>query len=480
MEKQRSEIFDKELWYRVTIHRWAVVSIGLLACLIISSFIGFQYRHIFIDHLNKDRAAKVIERVRSKIANAELLGIPDRDITHCRTQFKEAQRLYSLKEYSRSLYIGDSCLKGILNLINEHIDQYESVSYAKITFLKGKVEILKPGSKRWLTAKLGDKIPPKTKVQTYPDSKTEIVFRKDQITLKENSLIELQELPGNRKRPSRMGIMVEQHAHFEAKYRAEKEGDIFSVVQDHAKIIARNDVDLEYKGDEKGIDITNYKSENPLDISQGNQTIKLEENEAVGFKHGGQIPKPEQLIFPPDLIRPENVSLINYDPIKPKSLFLRWSKAKDAKSYLLEVAQDTHFRKINQQEVVKSMRFTFKEVALGTFFWRVASLSEMGRRSSFTDFWSFRVVNRDLTTNEPVAKKPPKLIIEEKRTQGYLIIIKGRTDPGVTLLINDDKKKVEPDGSFTAICSWTKIITIDVFDQQGNMTTEKISVEPLR
>ena len=202
----------------------------------------------------------------------------------------------------------------------------------------------------------------------------------------------------------------------------------------------------------------------------------MSENEAVGFLHGDRIPHPEQLLFPPELLTPENVSLVPYHIDQSLKINLRWSKSANAKRYLVEVANDTHFNKLYNQAKVNSLGYLLDDLNEGTYFWRVASLSESDRRSSFTEFWSFRVLAQDHTNADLPDAKPPKLIIEEVRQQGYLVIIKGKTNPGATLLINDEKKDVQSDGSFTAFCSWKEVMTLEVFDSRGNQTTEKVPV----
>ena len=75
---------------------------------------------------------------------------------------------------------------------------------------------------------------------------------------------------------------------------------------------------------------------------------------------------------------------------------------------------------------------------------------------------------------------PPKLQIDDIRQQGYIVILKGKTEPNVTLMINDEKKAVEPDGRFTAFCNWEEIMNIDVFDSYGNITTKKMTIQQPR
>jgi hypothetical protein len=481
MEKQRTEFFDKELWYRISIHPRTLAILLILLTLGVCGSLAYNYRDVIYEFVNRDRAQNAIERARAKLENAETLEIPEVKLEQYKKQLTDAERLFNEKEYSSALYNANECSRGLLILIKKVVDPQFALDQAIITYVEGKVEILIPGSNKWLLAKVEMQIPTGTKVRTYPDTKAEIIFKKNKISLREKSFFTLQELRDERgKKPSRMGIKVDESAHLEAQVRAEKEGDIFSIVQEEAEVFVRNDADLEYKGDTTGIDISNYKSDEPIKIKQKDQQIDIKENEAVGFIHGETIPDPEQLLFPPELLAPENVSLVPYSSDRPPGIRLRWTKATNARSYLVEVANDTHFQKLFDQQKVNSLGFFLKELTEGTYFWRVASLSESKRRSSFTEFWSFRVLAQDPTNMQYPETRAPNLVIEEVRQQGYLVIIKGKTDPGATLLVNDEKKDVEPDGSFNAFCSWAETLTVEVFDVYGLHVSEKITAPSLQ
>lgn len=472
MEKQRAEFFDKELWFKVKIHRWTFAVIVLLSCLIAGSVISFQYRDLIMDYIYKDRAGKAINSSNSKILNAQNLGISETILEQHQKKLEDAQRLYGASEYSRAFYVADSCLNDLLKLINEHLNPGKNTTYATFTFVNGKVEILEPGSKRWVRAREGVQVPPRTKVQTYQNSKAEIIFKKNRLTLSEGSYItlDLRERK-DRKRPSWMEIKVEKEgAHFEANVRVEKEGDIFTVKQDDAKLLVRNDAELEYKGDKEGIDISNYKSVQPLQFSTKNTTVEFSTNEALTLPHGKENPIIEKLIFAPELLQPPNVSLVPFRPGKPLDMLLRWTKASRAKEYLIEVSNNTRFQNLYGESRVKRLSYNLENLSEGTYFWRVASLSSE-RRSSFTPFWSFRVIPWDESASLIPETKPPKLQVDDIRQKGYLVIIKGKTVPGGILLINDKKQTVENDGTFTAFCSISETFTLDVFDQDGRQTS---------
>jgi len=157
---------------------------------------------------------------------------------------------------------------------------------------------------------------------------------------------------------------------------------------------------------------------------------------------------------------------------------LKWVKVKDAKNYIIQVSNDTYFQRpiIDDDELIDP-GYQLTIDSRGTYFWQVRSVSETGRASSWTDFWSFRALPADVYGQEITTTKPPKLTIEDIRQKGYMIIIKGKTDPGVTLLVNDEKKEVNEDGSFTAYSTWEETMNVDVFDTHGNVTSEKISME---
>ena len=74
-------------------------------------------------------------------------------------------------------------------------------------------------------------------------------------------------------------------------------------------------------------------------------------------------------------------------------------------------------------------------------------------------------------------KTPPELSITEVQPHGSLVLIKGRTEPGATVTINDEPVSVQLNGSFSKTIQMTKLgpafIKIVASDAWNNSTEVK-------
>ena len=54
MEKQRTDFFDKELWYRIKIHQRTLTILIILLTLVIVGTAAYQYRKAIYEYVNQE------------------------------------------------------------------------------------------------------------------------------------------------------------------------------------------------------------------------------------------------------------------------------------------------------------------------------------------------------------------------------------------------------------------------------------------
>jgi len=141
------------------------------------------------------------------------------------------------------------------------------------------------------------------------------------------------------------------------------------------------------------------------------------------------------------------------------------------KKYRLQISTSSSFSMIVHEEVKDlkdkiSLDFSSLELPDGIYFWRVAYIDQMGFEGKFSEPRSFI-----LDTKPPVINLfSPQ---EGMEYDSEFIYVEGKTEPGVTLLVNDMPTNVEADGKFLyALLAKEGIVKIKIVatDSAGNQS----------
>lgn len=82
----------------------------------------------------------------------------------------------------------------------------------------------------------------------------------------------------------------------------------------------------------------------------------------------------------------------------------RWAENTEAASYHLQIARDASFKSLaHEDKAVKGAQVTVGKLAVGDYFWRVASLRKNGDRGPFGDIASFALLS------PPAQPEPPRV-----------------------------------------------------------------------
>ena len=106
--------------------------------------------------------------------------------------------------------------------------------------------------------------------------------------------------------------------------------------------------------------------------------------------------------------------------------------------------------------------------------WRVASIDARGEHSSWSETRRFRVLSTGGIYWED--QKAPPLELEDIYVNGNIIIVTGRTEPGVKLHVAGQVIPVNADGSFSRPVSLSGVglvgLVATAVDAAGNQTVE--------
>ena len=310
---------------------------------------------------------------------------------------------------------------------------------AIVSYKKGTLQKRISSALSWIPAELYDNLREKDIARTLSQSNAQITFYDlSQIKLNENSQAVIQS--------SRYDPLTKKS---NSKVKLEK-GDAYALLQNspRKKFVVdipgvKTKINSKYFWVEKGksdTKLANYNGE--IELEAKDQNIIVGKNQGSVIPDGGVPSQPIDLIQPPVLSSPPNLSLTN-----ELNISFGWIKNTSAKSYWLEIAKDLEFKSVIN--LVKNISDEQTKINLrepGIYYWHVCSLDEKGLPGNFSETFAFAAVGG---SGKPfILLNDAKDIIFTNQSQYTL---SGKTLSGSNLTINGKSVDVTSDGSFNVV-----------------------------
>jgi len=216
--------------------------------------------------------------------------------------------------------------------------------------------------------------------------------------------------------------------------------------------------------------------------SAGGNAVKLAVGEKLTATPQGALSPVKKLLMPPAMITPADNQVF---PVTADSrVQFSWDAVPGTSGYVLQVSRSRLFTSLEinskRQKTTASARVT----AEGAFYWRVASTGPSGDIGPFSAFRRFRVNGGGHEGAPALATPAPALQLKRPYPiGGPFYMIEGTTDPGATVLINDEEADVDASGHFKKLVSFNKVgqnvVTVKAINAAGKQTvlSETVLVE---
>ena len=343
--------------------------------------------------------------------------------------------------------------------------------YGHFNGIVGTVKVKKFDSVQWVNADQQTLLDEADYIQTISDSFASIVFP-DGTTyrMKQDSLIVVQE---NSEDPQTLAKKVSVRVSSgsidlsTASREANNSTAAVSAAMATALVNPESRMAVESNPDKKTAQFSVQRGS--ARITKGNETVQIGAYEKVTAE-AAHLTK-EKVLAPPELLAPNNIKpVLAREGLSTKVEF-SWAPVPEATAYRFRVSNSSIFSKVLKDEVVKvNTRYVLSGLEEGTYYWAVSSIDAKNRTSRESDPNKFTLINKSSKESEIY------LTVEIIRISNIFEII-GRTDPGVSLLINDEPVTLmEADGSFKHFTSplphkGKNLITISAQDRSGNSKT---------
>jgi hypothetical protein len=217
-------------------------------------------------------------------------------------------------------------------------------------------------------------------------------------------------------------------------------------------------------------------------VASGGREENVDTGERVRTDSAGQLLAKEVLPGAPRLLAPSDQKVFVHEEPEDASTTLSWERVPGAKAYHLMISDQILFAPVRYQANRGETNVVLQGVSPGEYYWKVAAISQASVRGPYSEVRRFRVSTQKITDKDDAT--PPVLEITENVQTGPMLILNGRTEPGATLWVDNEKVEVTDDGTFYAVIRLRKEGVNDVAlvaqDAAGNVRklTHRAYVDP--
>jgi hypothetical protein len=212
--------------------------------------------------------------------------------------------------------------------------------------------------------------------------------------------------------------------------------------------------------------------------NRSGEKTSLQGGEYVSINPAGTISKPQRLLDVPLLSEPRDLEKVFVGVKGSANIPLKWLRPQSGTPayYRVEVATSPFFvsdGKVIERDQLASTEFTASDLRPGTYFWRVRATASTGQTSDWSEPKKFMVTTRGSGSQVAVTA------LTAERLGGNIYIVRGRTEPGVTIRIAGRETLSASDGSFqlqvTAAVGESQL-SVEAQDPRGNSSQYRVAL----
>lgn len=351
----------------------------------------------------------------------------------------------------------------------------EAAAGARFVSLEGGVRVVRADTREVLQARSDTRLLPGDVVQTQEDGRARITLADGSTLLvKPNSVVTVAEnRAADEGRQPKVRVAVESG---QINVRTENQpagaSNIVGTRLTESRLTSQTDASFHVREDKsEAIRVATGTVETS---TRGGDATTLTNGEYVAVNPQGGIAQRERLLAPPAPASPRNLERISARRGGATAVALRWQKPSTGAPahYRVEVATSPFFvpaGKLIERDRLQASELTVDDLREGNYFWRVLAVSSSGQASDWSEPQKFSVVAEG-GTGEQVSFSQMRI----EYVAGQIYVVRGRTQPGVTVSYAGRETLAARDGSFQLQVNappGARDIQIEAADPQGNRAT---------
>jgi hypothetical protein len=317
-----------------------------------------------------------------------------------------------------------------------------SARQARFVNLDGKVQVKKANSVQWTNADYQLTLDKDDLIQTGPEGVARIAFSDGTTyTVKGDTLVTVEQNHVEPDRATTVGMHISSGQVDLATGTWEVPGSKAEVSFEIAVASLRSNSRAAVRSDpttkEQEITVASGSAE----LNRGSEHLNIGQWERATFPTGGPITK-SQVLAPPELVEPINLSPIIVADTKRDPIHFSWKPVLTAKVYEFQVSTTSMFNHVVMEKKISLNSVDITGLAPGDYFWRVRAIDEKNATSDESNSFKFTLVTQG---------KELEMLLEVDDTElhGNNVEVIGRTEPGAALIINGEQvADIKPDGRF--------------------------------
>ncbi|MBI1955307.1 MAG: FecR domain-containing protein [Acidobacteria bacterium] len=312
---------------------------------------------------------------------------------------------------------------------------------ARFTNIDGGVRIRKANQVVWVSADFSISLDKGDMIQTSNDGVARVAFADGTLyVVKPDTLIVIEEnaIPQDRA-ASRVTVQVSSgEVDLSTSHEAGQTRVMFADAEAQIRRQSRALVSNNPETNTRQITVSRGGAE----LRRGGEQVELAEYEQATFAGPDSPTVKKKIVAPPILLTPPNMAPVVIRDAKTTEVEFTWTPVPGADSYRLRVSSSPILATTHYDRRVQTTSVRLPSFAEGNYYWAVTSIDARRNESQPSEPNQFSVVRQQ---NEGEIL----LIVERYIQHGKVIEIVGRTEPGATVLVNNQPVfNVAPDGSF--------------------------------
>ena len=317
-----------------------------------------------------------------------------------------------------------------------------SARQARFVNLDGKVQVKKANSVQWTNADYQLTLDKDDLIQTGPEGVARIAFTDGTTyTVKGDTLVTVEQNHVEPDRATTVGMHISSGQVDLATGTWEVPGSKAEVSFENAVASLRSNSRAAVRSDPttKQQEITVASGSAELD--RGSEHLNIGQWERATFPTGGPITK-SQVLAPPELAEPINLSPIIVADAKRDPIHFSWKPVLTAKAYELQVSTTSMFNHVVMEKKISANSVDITGLTPGDYFWRVRAIDEKNATSDESNSFKFTLVTQGREVEM-------LLEVDDTELHGNNVEVIGRTEPGAALIINGEQvADIKSDGRF--------------------------------
>lgn len=436
-------------WYSVT-YRSVVAWIITGVVALVASGVGWYYFRL---HRPRQAAAAAITQAADHLSQAEPLAEAQQireTVERARGALGQARGAFAAHEWADARFAALHASDLSLQALEAAKGNNANTKMVRFYRLEGDVRVKHAGEFSWepaspyMVLNIGDQ------VKTSSSASAQLIYFDGSVTtIQPGSLLEIRDLFED---PVTKVRRVKEKLSFgevqSSTQRSNVRGSYHEVATE--KVSARAEDAGEFRmAHDKDRDTTVVDTfRGQLQVETGDRRESLSAGERLRTDAEGRMASKERLPGVPRLLAPADQRVFIYEDPSQHRISLNWQDVPGAERYHLLIADQPLFTgplyDAHRKEATAQL-----EVGPGTYYWKAAAVTGDGVEGPFSDIRTFRVSSERIKDRDDSV--PPELEVSEFVTVGMMVIINGRTEPGATLWVDNERVDIHDDGRFYAV-----------------------------